>query len=193
MARTVTKLVTQGVITLKQMQTWYCPDRQSLSASFQAAPSLHFDLTPPQPLPLTWPDQAAFPWLFSPGDRPPVQLHLFPGEAWLLANRECWVWSPELWLSPTGLESGVTDCYERMPGSLILIMIDGEKVHGVILCCCDMRSKISRIPSWDREGYFEMFLEWFFSAFLISFEFLCKTTFFFLLLLLAFIMGEKKK
>lgn len=68
--------------------------------------------------------------------RPPVQLHLFPGETQLLATRECWIWSPELWLSPAGLESGVTDClWRRVPGSLILIMIDGKssRCYSVLL------------------------------------------------------------
>lgn len=69
--RTVTRTVTQGVITLKQMQTWYCLARtgRAFPPPFKPHPLCTLTSTPPQPLPLSWPDQAAFPGCSPRGDQ----------------------------------------------------------------------------------------------------------------------------
>ena len=123
----MTRTVTQGVITLKQTQTWYCLARtgRAFPPPFKPHPLCTLTPTPPPSTERAWPGSFVLP----EGTRAPVQIHHFPGETRLLATRECRVWSPELWLSLAGLESGTVyeDClWRQMPGSLILIMIDGK-------------------------------------------------------------------
>lgn len=121
----------EGVITLKQTQTWCCLARtgRAFPPPFKPHPLCTLTPTPPHPTPFRWAGLTRQLYLavLPEGTRASVQIHHFPGETRLLATRECRVWSPELWLSLAGLESGVTDClWRQMPGSLILIMIDGK-------------------------------------------------------------------
>ena len=53
-----------------------------------------------------------------------------------------------------------------------------EKVHGVILCCFDMRSKITCIPSQEIEGYFGNVSRTVFQPLPFHLSFPFKTTFF---------------